>query len=68
MPITRGASGVELSCADHPQQRVAAGRHGQPARQTRTRLPADREADRQLAFAKPGRASLSAEPFLATAR
>lgn len=48
---------LEPGCADHPQQRVAAYRHGEFARQARAGFTADREADHQLALAEAGGAS-----------
>jgi len=53
----RGLWRLEVGRSDHPQQGIAADRHGQLARQTRARLAAGRKADRQLAFAEAGGAS-----------
>ncbi len=52
---TRGFRWLEFGGADHAQQRVAADRHGELAREPETGLAADGKAYRQLALAETHR-------------
>jgi hypothetical protein len=45
--------GALIGIADHPQQRVGAGRHGQPLGQTRSSFAAECEAEMTLQTAQP---------------
>jgi len=49
----RSSVGAVVGSADHPQQRVGAGRHGQPLGQPRSSFAAKCEAEMTLQTAQP---------------